>query len=801
MAALEAELAGISINPIECKKIKKARRVEPSPFLASGTPGKLGTPTTLITNYFPLDLPDNAKIFQWDVKFIPEVESAGLARFLLRSQEQELTKGGNDWIFDGRAILYTLEPLGGKQVEFISTSRNTQFKIVITATATISTSTIGPQMIQVFNLVRRRSLRFLKLQQIGRNHFDLNRAIPVRGFNLKVVPGILSTIYPSANGLLYNTDIIFRTLHTDTVLDYIYRKQRESPSDYRSIIENELFGRIVMTNYSNKTFMVTSINWAMNPNDGFDRTSATGKAKRITFAKYFKEQYDVTVTDMKQPLLCCHRRRQNKDEYYLPELCCMTGLTEDMRKDFRLMRELKQLSILDPEPRLKRIQQSVKEASDNKEFQASLAQWRFNMNPNPLQIPCRVLPAPSIIFGNKKIDFADPSNAGEWAIRSDPLMRVPKLGKWVVISPPNSDREVTRFLDILLQVARPLGLNIDRPVVEVATADSEKAYIESLRKVVKPGQTQLVIVILETGSKNIYDRVKQFLCLETPILSQCVQFKTIRDEKGLHSKATKLVVQAATKIGAAPWTLDYKFPGPTMVIGMDVYHSGEIGPSRQKASIVGFTASMDAKITTYYSRVVKNPPGQELIKTLRPCVLAALRKFKEINAVFPSHIIVYRDGVGEGQVQEVLDNELRGFQAALNELNLKSQICWVVVLKRISTRLFPRSGNGIQNPVPGTIVDTDITHPDALEFFLVSQKVTQGTVNPTKYQVIFNEPKFSADYIQLLTHQLCHSYFNWFGTIRVPAPCQYAHKLAFLTGQSLGREDSNLRLATNLFFL
>jgi len=40
----------------------------------------------------------------------------------------------------------------------------------------------------------------------------------------------------------------------------------------------------------------------------------------------------------------------------------------------------------------------------------------------------------------------------------------------------------------------------------------------------------------------------------------------------------------------------------------------------------------------------------------------------------------------------------------------------------------------------------------------------------------------------------------WQGTIRVPAPCQYAHKLAFLVGQSLHR-DPSLSLADKLYYL
>ena len=35
---------------------------------------------------------------------------------------------------------------------------------------------------------------------------------------------------------------------------------------------------------------------------------------------------------------------------------------------------------------------------------------------------------------------------------------------------------------------------------------------------------------------------------------------------------------------------------------------------------------------------------------------------------------------------------------------------------------------------------------------------------------------------------------------RVPAPCQYAHKLAFLVGQSI-HKDPSLELANKLFYL
>lgn len=51
-----------------------------------------------------------------------------------------------------------------------------------------------------------------------------------------------------------------------------------------------------------------------------------------------------------------------------------------------------------------------------------------------------------------------------------------------------------------------------------------------------------------------------------------------------------------------------------------------------------------------------------------------------------------------------------------------------------------------------------------------------------------------------LTYKMCHLYWNCPSIIRVPAPCKYAHKLAFLSGQYLHTEPA-IQLADKLFFL
>ncbi|XP_053951750.1 protein piwi-like [Anastrepha ludens] len=121
---------------------------------------------------------------------------------------------------------------------------------------------------------------------------------------------------------------------------------------------------------------------------------------------------------------------------------------------------------------------------------------------------------------------------------------------------------------------------------------------------------------------------------------------------------------------------------------------------------------------------------------------------------------------------------------------------YVVVPKSINTRLFARG----RNPPPGTIVDDVVTCPERYDFFLVSQSVQQGTVSPTNYNIVYSNIRLTPDQMQLLTYKMTHLYYNWSGTCRVPAVCQYAHELAFLVAESIHRLPSNA-LEKQLYFL
>ena len=149
-----------------------------------------------------------------------------------------------------------------------------------------------------------------------------------------------------------------------------------------------------------------------------------------------------------------------------------------------------------------------------------------------------------------------------------------------------------------------------------------------------------------------------------------------------------------------------------------------------------------------------------------------------------------------------MEYEVPQIQRVIKSKNQNIKLTEVIVQKRIHTRLFDHSED-INNPrnVPaGTVVDNGCVSKDSYDFYMVSQNVTQGTATPSHYRVILDEIKLPSNTMQYLTFKLCHLYFNWAGTIRVPAPCQYAHKIAFLIGKSV-HQFPHENLKNKLHFL
>jgi aubergine-like protein len=73
-------------------------------------------------------------------------------------------------------------------------------------------------------------------------------------------------------------------------------------------------------------------------------------------------------------------------------------------------------------------------------------------------------------------------------------------------------------------------------------------------------------------------------------------------------------------------------------------------------------------------------------------------------------------------------------------------------------------------------------------------------VSPTHYVVVYDTIREDPSKIQLLTYKLCYTYYNVSGSIKVPAPVQYAHRLANLIGdRSKGQHKEDVPIPHDHF--
>ncbi|XP_041644109.1 piwi-like protein 1 [Cheilinus undulatus] len=755
--------------------------------------GTSGRRIQLSANFFRILSRPQWVLYQYHVDFKPPMESRRLRIALLFQHEETL---GSARSFDG-ALLFLPHRLHSKETVVFSETRNGE-KVQITITLTNELPPTSPVCIQFYNIIFRRILKVLNMQQIGRNYYNPGDPLNVPQHKLTIWPGYTTTILHYESSIMMCTDVSHKVLRSETVLDFMINLRQQCGNQrFPEICAKELIGLIVLTKYNNKTYRIDDIAWDHTPNNTFKRGDT-----EVSFKNYYKSQYGLDIVDGNQVLLVSHVKRRGPaggpepgPALLIPELCFLTGLTDKMRNDFQIMKDLSSHTRLTPDQREGRLNRFISSIQKNPQAQSELDKWGLSFDRTLLNLTGRILPGERIYQGPRSYDF-NPQSA-DWSreMRGVPLISSPPLNNWLLLYTRRNGNESQSLLQTLGKVSGPLGIRMQRATM-IEYEDHQESLLRALQHNVGP-QTQMVVVVLPSNRKDKYDSVKKYLCVDCPVPSQCVVGRTISKPQALMTVATKIALQMACKMGGELWSVEIPLK-QLMIVGIDCYHDISAG----KRSIGALVASLNNSMSRWYSKCVLQHKGQEIMDGLKMALSGALKDYMKFNNCLPSRIIVYRDGVGDGQLHSVVNYEVSQILESIKSMghDYMPKLSVVVVKKRIATRFFVQNNGKSDNPPPGTVVDSEVTRPEWYDFYIVSQAVRSGSVSPTHYNVVYDTSGLKPDHMQRLTYKMCHMYFNWQGTIRVPAPCQYAHKLAFLVGQSIHREP-NVKLEDLLFYL
>ncbi|KAF1770856.1 hypothetical protein GCK72_002680 [Caenorhabditis remanei] len=783
--------------------------------------GSSGRPQRCFANFVPIEMEKaDYSIYQFHVEFDPVVDSKHVRERMLL-HENVTDEIGCYHVFDGMILYLTKEWHQNQEIEVPHPNTGDLIKVIFKQTNRFLLD--NAQTINIFNTIVRRCFDEMQLVQLGRHYFNSKDARNVREYNMSILPGFETAIRMYENQLMLCVENRFKMVRRDSMFDLLKKEMGASQNNRQRVQEkmNEMYGgSTIITLYNNKLHRFTRLDWTINPLSEFQKDGQS-----ITLKEYFKMQYGREIKHDDQPIIISEGKPKQPGEppqvnYIVPELCFPTGLTDEMRKDFRMMKEIAMYTRLSPQQRLQETRKLITEFHSNERVQACLNYWGIRLADDLANVNARVLKSePLHAEGTKKYEGRN----AEWArgVKESGIYRRSDMTNWIVVGPNsgNSGMLIQKFIGESSRLGSTLRVPIGDPMCVPIKGVTPNDYLEGVKLAIKQvaGETvHMLVVMLVDDNKTRYDSLKKFLCVECPIPNQCVNLRTLAgkssdggENKNFGSIVLKIFLQMICKTGGALWKVNIPL-SDTMIVGYDLYHDSTL-----KGKTVGACVSTTSgDFTEFYSQTRPHENPTQLGNNLTHFVRKALKKYYDNNNnTLPTRLILYRDGAGDGQIPYIKNTEVKLVRDACDmvtqraaKINNKEHkpitLAFIIVTKRVNMRILKQgaSSNTAINPDPGTVVDTVVTRPERMDFYLVPQFVNQGTVTPVSYNIIYDDTGLGPDKQQQLAFKLCHLYYNWQGTVRVPAPCQYAHKLAFLTAQSL-HGDSDEQLRDKLFFL
>nr|Q2PC95.1 RecName: Full=Piwi-like protein [Dugesia japonica]CAI26303.1 Piwi homologue [Dugesia japonica] len=796
---------------------KRFRIVEPDlqPNETKDKIGNVGKVVRLQSNFTKFSVNKSEKYIMYDTTFSKMGLSPKLKLQILVRICKEYNLPGS-FCYDGRRLFTSDNWTEGSDIkEFTIDEKKVSLRLVSTFLSDTE------EYYQMINVLLNNLQIIMGQEKIGKGYFlgsNSNKDNVVKNIgptffetnNFKVLGGFGTTLQRGTrpNGqlttLLY-IERINRVLNDNSVLVTYNRKNID-----------QLIGRDILTKYNNKTYRISEIK-EMNINETFEMVGRT-----LSYAQYFKERYNINLTTEQQPFVLTRvkkiarrdkRKEHNENEApedmdltlnITGELCFLCGFSDQEKSNIDLQKNLGCVLKRGPRERLDDIPSFCDWIKTNNNSQGMSNKWGLKIDNTPLEIEGRELPHCDVISGGQRINekIKDDWKFGKVQFN---VQKGVKHEIDVVIVDRN-DSQYGNFLNDVEYEIKQLRFDAKIGRVLVCSANDVE---RSLNDVMRSGSGCAKIALVFVPDDRVYAKVKSFT-ISTGLLTQCVTTRngTNRNDKRRQVVSSKTVMQIFSKFGYDPWTIDIKMR-PTMIVGMDTFHN-----KGSKKSIHASVFSINSTFSQYMS-FANSPKGkQEFHDTLSGNFKAALTEFKRIYKILPVRIMVYRDGVGDSQLQFTKQFEVDAMKPLVENIYKENgcqvpQIIYVIVKKRIGTKLFNRGDNAN----PGTIVDKEIVKPNFFEFFLVSQRVTRGTASPTNYNVLEDTryqnkagiiEAITPNELQRITYTLTHLYFNWMGTIRVPVPVHYAHKLAELIGKvHKGSTPAliNERIRNRLFYL
>lgn len=637
----------------------------------------------------------------------------------------------------------------------------------------------------------------LSFEKVGRNSFfaldgELGYSMDI-GWGKEIQFGFFESLRPvgwKKNHLLLNVDVAHAVYYkAQSVLSFMEEKlgcceedfQHGLTSKQQHRLKRELKNLKIQVTHTSvaRVYKFQDVSSLGANHQTFSITKDDGDTVYYSVQSYFRDRYE---KNLQYPKLNCLQVGPVKKNIFLPIEYCKIAKGQKVTNNLsdRETAAFIKKTARPPSERLNIICKMVeKQCFGNNPITQTLD---FIVSDQPVTLDGRILPTPQLLMGNTKFM----PECGVWSCLNKTFHDPAEISVWAIVNYDGQrvrEDRLLQFYELLQNEARNRGMNVKPPVVvqDVMYPSPENDFEEI--KLRHPDIQMILVVLPQKG--EWYSCVKKVGDLENRIITQCV--KGVNVNKCVSPTVSNLLLKINAKLGGinnilGSDSLPIIFNKPVMFMGADVNHP--TSHDKTSPSLAAVVASIDCYAAKYATAVSCQKHRTEMIQDMKDMTKNLLKSFYKSTRRKPENIIMYRDGVSESQFSEALSYELQAMRQACMELEdgYTPGMTFIVVQKRHHTRFICNERDGIgkaRNIPPGTLVDTQVTHPTQKDFYLCSHQGVQGTSRPTHYHVIWDDNDLSMDKLEMMTYSMCHLYSRCSRSVSLPTPTYYAHLAAY----------------------
>lgn len=792
--------------------------------------GTAGREVALRANFFALEF-TKEKIFEYVVKLEPEPKSqkARVKRRVLAlfEQSEAVRPYINDFAHDGAQRLVAArqlpQPLQGNVVFFEKGEKQPpknadRYTVEVTFlrelymaplrqfmngdVANINKAEDVDPVIAALNLVVQRQAA-QQGHRFGKNRYFFPENSAQIGENLDALMGFYSSVRPCNKHLMVNVNVCMSAFHKPGKLSDALSAFRMGSFD---AAPRELMRRVkVSTKYLGYKRVKTINRVVLGLSARRHRFSCQELGGMVSVEEYFLKKHNIRLQhpdDM--PLIDVGS--PGKSRYIPAELCDIEPGEPHLGK-------------LTPNQTSEMLRVASRRPAANAGLIAGTGLPRLGIDPaTPVLgnfgirissqmtvIPGRELLPPSVTYRKGPLRVAN----GSWNIVDVKFHHGAKMGNWKVLvvrdgvealsfSGP-SDPKLIGFIKAFADKCKNSGMEIGTgpPAIRPTGAlpplkddpDRRKALSLIERSIEEFGDAKgisFILVLLQKRDDFIYPGIKRLCSVKFGVRTQCLLLDKALKERGQDQYLSNVALKVNTKLGG----INHRLGGdalawltrePTILVGIDVTHPGPASVPGTP-SIAGVVASIDQDFVQFPASLRLQKSRQEGIAELADMIIERLQAFRRRSKVLPKRMVVFRDGVSEGQYDKVVNEELPQIIAAFKRIDPKNPryrptLSILICGKRHHARFYPTDSNLADkngNTRPGTVVDRGVTSLVDFDFYLQAHAGLQGTVRPTHYVVVYDESSLTADTVQQGVHAASYLYARATKAVSLVPPAYYA---------------------------